>query len=179
MHKLQKAESYSLSYREYSLTNPDKKNGFTLLELIVVIVIIGVLATLGFTQYTNLIENMRGAEAKVNIGSMRRAQQVYYLANGTVTGITDSDLNLGSGSDQLPKSCNSNFYFRYDYWFGADPTLGLAAYRCTSAGKTPQGTTAWRLNIDYNAATGSLIWHCSYPPGYAYASSSTSPVTCP
>jgi prepilin-type N-terminal cleavage/methylation domain-containing protein len=42
------------------------KKGFTLLELIVVIVIIGVLATLGLTQYASMVERGRSAEAKAN-----------------------------------------------------------------------------------------------------------------
>lgn len=46
------------------------KKGFTLLELIVVIIIIGILATLGFTQYTKVVEKGRTAEAKSVLGRM-------------------------------------------------------------------------------------------------------------
>ncbi len=64
---------------------------FTLLELVVVIVILGVLATLGFTQYGRMVEKSRGAEARMIIGDMRKLAYSYWLANGTLIGMVDSD----------------------------------------------------------------------------------------
>ena len=47
--------------------------GFTLIEIIIVIVIIGVLATLALPRITGQIEASRGAEAMNMFGSIRRA----------------------------------------------------------------------------------------------------------
>ncbi|MBU0504178.1 MAG: prepilin-type N-terminal cleavage/methylation domain-containing protein, partial [Candidatus Omnitrophica bacterium] len=47
------------------------KRGFTLLELMIVIIIVGVLATLGITQYQTAIERARGAEARQVISQLR------------------------------------------------------------------------------------------------------------
>lgn len=46
------------------------KKGFTLLELIIVIIIIGILATLGLTQYARMVERGRGAEARQLLGNI-------------------------------------------------------------------------------------------------------------
>jgi len=40
------------------------RKGFTLLELIVVIIILGILASLGFSQYIKMVEKGRSAEAR-------------------------------------------------------------------------------------------------------------------
>ena len=49
------------------------KKGFTLLELIIVIIILGILATIGVSQYQGTIEKGREAEARSILGSMRTA----------------------------------------------------------------------------------------------------------
>jgi prepilin-type N-terminal cleavage/methylation domain-containing protein len=141
------------------------KKGFTLLELIVVIIILGVLATLGFTQYASMVEKMRGAEARMILGDMRKLALAYRLANGTVTGIANSNLNIGTDADQIPgpasDNCRSTHYFRYTLNSGCctDPVVYLDAVRCTSGGKSPQGLAAGQyLTLQSNLVTGVDTW---------------------
>lgn len=54
------------------------KKGFTLLELIIVIIIIGVLATLATGQYIRVVEKARSAEGAYILGALRSAQMRYY-----------------------------------------------------------------------------------------------------
>jgi prepilin-type N-terminal cleavage/methylation domain-containing protein len=136
------------SLRAFKNIVSEKEHGFTLLELVVVILIIGVLATLGFTQYGMMVEKSRGAEAKAILGDVRKLAFVYRLANGTITGMTYSDVNIGSASDQIPYPCRSSHYFAYDFWAhpssATDPVLRACASRCGvngwGPGKPPQGT---------------------------------------
>ena len=55
-----------------------KRNGFTLVELIVVVVVIGVLATLAIPQYSKAVERAKGAKAKYAISLIRQAEELYY-----------------------------------------------------------------------------------------------------
>ena len=117
------------------------KRGFTLLELIVVIIIIGILATLGFTQYTKMIEKGRTAEAKTILGQIRAAQEGYKQENGVYTA------TIGNLAIEAPIVCATTHYFNYS----TTAVLGTAA-RCTAGGKTPNATIAYTITLDY--ATG-------------------------
>ncbi|MBM3254228.1 MAG: prepilin-type N-terminal cleavage/methylation domain-containing protein [Candidatus Omnitrophica bacterium] len=52
--------------------------GFTLLEVLMVVIIIGVLATLAIPQYTKTVEKARASEAYSNLGTLRKAEWIFY-----------------------------------------------------------------------------------------------------
>jgi len=148
---------------------------FTLLELIIVIIIVGILAVLGLTQYTNQLESMRAGEAKNNLGAMRKLAYEYYLKNGTLATFTDTDAGIGTGG--LPVSCSSGYYFRY-YTGPAGPTyVELKATRCSSGGKTPQHTV-YILDALVRPASGVTDYYCWPTGGSGFDGPYTSWPTC-
>jgi len=135
---------------------------FTLIELIVVIIIVGILAALGISQYSTMVEKGRGAEARTILGQMRKLAYEYYLQNGTVDGITSADLNLGSSSSQIPSGCRSTHYFYYYKSVAvSNPVFRGVAVRCMTNGKSPQWTgdpTNPVVYLDSNFAIGTDEW---------------------
>ena len=113
------------------------KKGFTLLELIIVIIIIGVLATLGFSQYTKMIEKGRAAESRAILGTLRTEQTAYYLENGIYTAVITE---LGGGE---PTACAVTHYFFYT----CANTGTCTATRCSAGGKNPQFATAYTKTL--------------------------------
>ena len=73
-----------------------KKSGFTLLELMIVIIIVGILASLAMPRFITATRKAKEAEARAVLGAIRSAQIRYYLENNEVfTGdINDLDLDL-------------------------------------------------------------------------------------
>lgn len=71
------------------------RQGFTLIELIVVVVIIAVLTSLALPQYNKTTERSRQAESFTVLGSIRGAQLRYYVENGVYTAIVvNLDIDL-------------------------------------------------------------------------------------
>jgi type IV pilus assembly protein PilE len=69
--------------------------GFTLLELIIVIIVIGILASIALPRYIRIAEKGRAAEAKNILSSIRSAQMRYAAQHADyATGIANLDLNL-------------------------------------------------------------------------------------
>jgi len=65
------------------------KLGFTLIEIMTVVVIIGILSTLALTRYNKLINRNRWSSVLKALIPLRQAAEMYYLENGTVPNDTD------------------------------------------------------------------------------------------
>ncbi|NES84474.1 MAG: prepilin-type N-terminal cleavage/methylation domain-containing protein [Moorea sp. SIO2B7] len=73
--------------------NKHQENGFTLIELIVVVFIIGVLSAIALPSFLNQSCTNK-AEAQTYLGSMNRGQQAFYLENKV---FADSIEKIGIG----------------------------------------------------------------------------------
>ena len=58
-----------------------KKKGFTLVELVIVIAILGILALYAIPKYQGVIKEARSSEARAQLGSVRSALGIYYAKN--------------------------------------------------------------------------------------------------
>ncbi len=129
------------------------KRGFTLLELMIVVIIVGVLATLGVMQYQGAIEKSRGAEAKQILGMLRSQCAAIYMSEGSGNNCTNANLRIGTANDWTPSACRGTHYFQYTASGNANGVV-LTATRCTSGGKSPQGDTAGTLILTVNFTSG-------------------------
>ena len=69
------------------------KNAFTLIEILVVVLIIGILAAIALPQYNMAVLKSRYVQAMTLADAIWKDQQDYYLANGSYTDDID-DLSI-------------------------------------------------------------------------------------
>jgi prepilin-type N-terminal cleavage/methylation domain-containing protein len=74
------------------------RRGFTLIELMVVISIIAIMATVGFVSFTNAQKTGRDSKRKSDLRAIQQGLEAYYQANN----------NQYPGSTQCPSGCASD-----------------------------------------------------------------------
>jgi len=89
------------------------KTGFTLTELLVVIIIIGIVAVLALPMLIKTIEKAKLGEAATNLNLIRTGEKIYFLEYGEFWYNSDDDGGLNDLNIENPNS-QANRYFDYE-----------------------------------------------------------------
>ena len=93
--------------------NKAAQRGFTLIELMIVVAIIGILAAVAIPKFAQMIERAKEGATKSNIGAVRSAVSIYYGKNEGVNpaSIDSTSAFIGSADSnfmaELPKAATT------------------------------------------------------------------------
>lgn len=118
------------------------QNGFTLIELMVVVVIIGILASVAVPAYSDYVTRGKIAEATSNLATKRVMLEQFYQDNRTYVGAA---------------ACNndtSNKYFNFSC-----TVQTAAAYTLQASGKANTTLSGFTYTVDQNnTKTSTTSW---------------------
>lgn len=126
------------------------KNGFTLMELMVVVTIAGIVAGFGIPNYTKTLDRAAGQDAFNNLKVIAAAQQAYWGTNGEYYPSTVGTVNL--------PLINSNLYIHIINQQGIVYECGTVVGECTAT----KGAWTYKITLpDQLPACSAGL--CPYP----------------
>jgi len=118
------------------------KKGFTLIELMIVVVIIGILAAIAIPKFTSIQEDAKRSACRSNLKNIATAEAMYYARlDHTYTdaaGLESSDILGNATSLECPSNATA-----YVYTPAAD-TYTVACPYTPSHGSVTDGVTSWQ-----------------------------------
>lgn len=112
------------------------KKSFTLIELLAVIIIIGILATLGLSQYYPLKERALDKEAIANLKLIRAAERIYRMEINNYIACADTSAVNINLKLVIPTTGNPNWKYKVD-------NVSVATF--TFTGKAQRNVTLGRV----------------------------------
>ena len=120
----------------------NNRSGFTLLEVIIVIIIIGVLASLALPRFFSTVEYSRGSEAMQSLATVRQSVERCYLMRSSY-----ASCNSFNTLDVEDPGNTPNSHFTYGI------ASGGAAYTITATRGTRDGGTGGTIVLTFNGTT--------------------------
>ena len=115
------------------------QGGFTLVELMIVVIIVGILAAVAIPMYQGATERAKASEAVAALGTIRGAMRVYYAEHGTYVNanfIDGAQVTAGSVLDVSDTDLLGRYFSTECYTFDGAPAAAAYSIECDGSAST-------------------------------------------
>lgn len=149
-------------------------NGFTLMELMIAVAIVGIITSIAYPSYLNFLTGSRRGAAQADLVAFAAAMERHKAANFSYNGAASSGSNTGSPSifQTYSPATEPEANKKYDLAISSVSSTGTSyVITATPVTSTPQqgdgvlyyfsdGRKAWDVNGDGNLSTAEYCWSC-------------------
>jgi type IV pilus assembly protein PilE len=121
------------------ITGHGRARGFSLLELMIAVAVVGILAAVALPSYRDYVTRGKITEAVTQLSDMRVKLEQYFQDNRTYVGA------CAAGTVAPVPASPTARYFTYTC-----PTLSATAFTVTATGVASQGMSGFTYTIDQN-----------------------------
>lgn len=146
-----------------------KKKGFTLVEILVVIAIVAILASVAYSSYDGSVKKSRRRDAQGVLQGLAQAMERHQTTTGSYKAAAVGGADIGAPniySDKSPIEGNQTFY-DIEITVATTTSYNLAAFPAVGAqdgdgylSLSSTGARQWDANNDGNITADEECWDC-------------------
>ena len=116
-----------------------RNSGFSLVEILIIAVIVGILSTIAIPNYARTMERSKCSQAMEILTNMRQAALLYFNENETFSGMDAAALETQANADF--DTTDENSYWNFSVTAAGATSFTLQGIRTASAGHPNNGLT--------------------------------------
>ena len=145
-----------------------RQQGFTIIELMIVVVVIAVLSAIALPSYTDYVTRSKLAEAYAHLADLRVKMEQYYLDNRRYSS------NAGGGTCGIPggntPTTQGTKYFDFTCASSNANAAGDQQYVLTASGKAGEGLDGIAFTINTSNTKATVVTASTVMAGKGYTS---------
>lgn len=142
-----------------------KQKGFTLIELMIVVAILGILAAIAWPSYQEQVRSGRRADAQGALMGLAQAMERHFTENGSYEGAAAGGADIGAPAIFPAEAPLDSGNKTYDLWVDGDPAAYIIEARPKGAQAgdgtlrlTSSGQRSWDSSGDGSFSTSENCW---------------------